>query len=57
MDGIMISTNLARYIKEQRLKKSWTQAQLAIIAGLSERTIQRIERNGTSTKMSSLPLL
>ena len=42
MDGTMISTVLARYIKDQRLKKSWTQAQLAIIAGLSERTIQRI---------------
>ncbi len=52
----MISTELARYIKEQRLKKSWTQAQLAIIAGLSERTIQRIERNGSGSAETLLAL-
>lgn len=40
---IMINADI---IKELRLQKSWTQDQLASAAGLSLRTIQRVEKEG-----------
>ncbi|TRY33888.1 helix-turn-helix domain-containing protein [Aliiglaciecola sp. M165] len=43
-------------IKVERLKKGWTQAQLAEITGLSERTIQRLE-NGAQPSIESLNAL
>ncbi len=46
----MNQTNL---IKIERLKRGWTQAQLAEISGLSERTIQRLE-SGTPPSIESL---
>ena len=42
-------------VKKLRLDKGWTQDQLAVIAGVSYRTIQRIEKDGRcslDTKMS-----
>lgn len=36
----------AEIIKDLRLQKSWTQEQLAGAAGLSLRTIQRVEKDG-----------
>lgn len=39
-------------IKELRLKKSWSQEKLADIAGVSLRTIQRIETHGVASLQS-----
>lgn len=36
----------ASLIRKQRLKRGWSQAQLAEISDLSERTIQRVEKTG-----------
>ena len=36
-------------IKAKRLERGWTQAQLAEYSGLSQRTIQRIEKGGSAT--------
>lgn len=36
-------------IKEKRLERGWTQAQLAEFSGLSERTIQRLEKGNPAT--------
>ena len=41
-------------IKENRIKKNYTQEQLAEILGISTRQLQRIERNETETKISTL---
>ena len=43
-------------IKVNRLKKGWTQVQLAEITGLSERTIQRLE-NGAKASIESINAL
>ena len=43
-------------LKRLRENKKWSQEQLAIMAGLSVRTIQRIER-GQSASMESLKSL
>lgn len=42
----MSRNDLAKKIKQLRQERSWSQAQLAEIAGLSLRTIQRVESNG-----------
>ena len=44
------------FIKELRQQRSWSQEQLAQISGLSHRTIQRIEREG-SCSLESLKSL
>ncbi|MBY0573446.1 MAG: helix-turn-helix domain-containing protein [Undibacterium sp.] len=36
-------------IKEKRLERGWTQAQLAEFSGLSQRTIQRLEKGSPAT--------
>lgn len=36
-------------VQIERLKKGWTQEQLALVSGLSVRTIQRIERGETAS--------
>ena len=40
----MINSELVR---ELRTQKSWSQEQLATVAGISPRTVQRIENEGT----------
>ncbi|PCI75301.1 MAG: transcriptional regulator [SAR86 cluster bacterium] len=50
---IMINSVL---IKELRRQRSWSQDQLAIAAGLSMRTVQRIEKEGTCSLESSQAL-
>ena len=44
----------AQNLKQQRTSRAWTQQQLADAAGLSLRTIQRIERYGTGASESVL---
>lgn len=36
-------------IKEKRLERGWTQAQLAEFSGISQRTIQRLEKGSPAT--------
>ena len=36
-------------VLEQRLKRAWTQDQLARVSGLSHRTIQRVEKEATGS--------
>ncbi len=45
-----------KLIKELRIKRGWTQAQLSEISGLSERTIQRFEK-GTKAALETLRAL
>jgi transcriptional regulator with XRE-family HTH domain len=52
----MYNIELSQFVKAKRINKSWTQAQLAMIAGLSERTIQRIEKKGIASAESLLAL-
>ncbi len=42
------SISRAKLIKELRTKRGWPQKQLADISGISERTVQRIERGGAA---------
>lgn len=44
-------------IKENRIKKGYTQAQLSERINLSERQVQRIEENEEKTKISTLKKL
>ena len=56
MDAIMdmmINLELVRALRKQR---SWSQDQLAAIAGISLRTVQRIEKDGTSSLESKKAL-
>ena len=39
----------AALVLEQRLRRAWTQEHLAKISGLSHRTIQRVEREGSGS--------
>ncbi len=41
-------------IRENRIKKNWTQEQLAEKADISWRQIQRIEKNETETRVQTL---
>lgn len=41
-------------IKENRIKKKYTQEQLAEMLGISTRQLQRIERNEIETKITTL---
>jgi transcriptional regulator with XRE-family HTH domain len=52
--AIAMATNGGRSMLVQtlRLKKGWTQEQLALVAGLSVRTVQRIERGETASAES-----
>ena len=43
-------------VKELRLKRSWSQDQLATIAGISLRTVQRIENDGAASLESKKAL-
>ena len=43
-------------IKQMRLQRNWSQAQLAEITGLSKRTIQRIEKHGQASMESARSL-
>lgn len=36
-------------VKNQRLEKGWTQEQLAELAGISVRTVQRLEKTGVAS--------
>lgn len=52
----MNGMSLANRIKELRSERVWSQAQLAAIASLSIRTIQRVETSGKCSKESLLSL-
>ena len=52
-DNMKIDTQLLRQLRE---KRSWTQEHLADAAGVSLRTIQRIEREGNASADSRLAL-
>jgi len=43
------SIRRAKFIKKERNLRAWTQTQLAEIAGVNLRTIQRVERDGTAS--------
>lgn len=47
---------LANKIKELRLERAWSQAQLAVVASLSLRTVQRVELTGKCSKESLLSI-
>ena len=52
----MPRSELAKKVKILRIEKSWSQAQLAEISGLSLRTIQRLENTGTCSKETLLAI-
>lgn len=39
----------AAFVLEQRLRRAWTQEELAIASGLSHRTIQRVEKEASGS--------
>ena len=39
----------AKFVKEAREERAWSQSQLAVIAGVDLRTIQRLEKSGTAS--------
>ena len=39
----------AKFVKKARLERAWTQSQLAEVAGVDLRTIQRLEKDGTAS--------
>ena len=43
-------------IRQHRQAKGWTQQHLADAAGLSLRTVQRVEREGTTAKESAMAI-
>jgi transcriptional regulator with XRE-family HTH domain len=45
-----------KLLRRQREQRAWTQNQLAEVASLSVRTVQRIERNGIAAKESAMAL-
>lgn len=49
-------SGLSTRIKRLRVSKGWTQERLALVAGLSYRTIQRIERDGHCSLDSKMAL-
>ena len=52
----MAKLDLKNKIKELREKQSWSQAQLSEIAGISLRTVQRIENTGKCSKETLLAI-
>ncbi|MDD4976990.1 MAG: helix-turn-helix transcriptional regulator [Bacteriovorax sp.] len=58
METIMGKVNLkvANLVRAEREKRGWTQLHLAEIASLSERTVQRFEKDGVGSKETLLAL-
>lgn len=52
----MAESYLKNKIKELREERSWSQAQLSEVAGISLRTVQRIENTGTCSKETLLAI-
>lgn len=52
----MTNANLGKLVRSYREKRSWSQSHLAKAAGLSTRTIQRLERKGTASKETLLSI-
>ena len=50
---MILNTSL---IKETRISKGWTQAQLAELCAVNVRTIQRVERDGTASLETTMAL-
>jgi transcriptional regulator with XRE-family HTH domain len=48
-----VSNQLVRFMRE---KRGWSQEQLAAISGISERTVQRVEKNGKCSLESKMAL-
>lgn len=42
------NTGRAKFVKRERLERAWSQTQLATIAGVNLRTIQRLEKDGAA---------
>jgi transcriptional regulator with XRE-family HTH domain len=55
MDNPEMKIDVTR-IREEREKRAWTQEQLAEVAGLGVRTVQRIEATGTASFESAASL-
>lgn len=50
MDEIMAKDlNRAKFVKKARQERAWTQSRLALIAGVTLRTIQRLEKDGAAS--------
>ena len=43
------NTSRAKFVKKARQERAWSQSQLAEIAGVDLRTIQRVEKDGTAS--------
>jgi transcriptional regulator with XRE-family HTH domain len=48
-EELVKSIRRAKFIKKERNERAWSQSQLAEIAGVNLRTIQRVERDGTAS--------
>ena len=48
-DTLAKSIKRARFIKRERKQRAWTQSQLAQISGVTLRTIQRVEKDGSAS--------
>ncbi len=49
MEDVMAkNTNRAKFVKKERLERAWSQTQLATVAGVNLRTIQRLEKDGAA---------
>jgi transcriptional regulator with XRE-family HTH domain len=46
---LMMNAKLAATVAYQRMEKGWTQEHLAEVAGISARTVQRVERDGSAS--------
>lgn len=53
MTDAAVLAELGRRLTRQRLERNWTQAELAVEAGLGQATVQRAER-GESVQMTSM---
>ncbi len=53
MTDAAVLTELGRRLERHRLERNWTQAELAVDAGIGQATVQRAER-GQSVQMTSM---
>ena len=50
MEEVMAkSISRAKFVKKERLERAWSQTQLATVAGVNLRTIQRLEKDGAAS--------
>jgi len=56
IDTIMSDEKVAKTVKNKREERGWTQSHLAEVAGLSVRTVQRLEKEGAASKETLLAI-